>query len=574
MAMILLLGSAATVAPRPASGGYPCEGDLLEIMFAPESRTRLRDGSPTDSATDATAGIDQALGSLAWHRWSRISHISEEKLDEVRSRGEKTGGRRLYDLNNIYRLRIPQGHDVWELARKLESLAGVHRARPVPRPVLPPLPANHQPQQNYLDPASFTPTGIDAEYAWSLPGGAGQGITVCDLEYFWNYDHADVTKGANSQINAGVVDPGYGPDHGTAVIGQLVADDNGWGVTGICPDAGLLTCGTYYGAPFPSWNVPGALAVAIANLQPGDVILLENQWDYTGLEDYVPIEWWTDYYPGPQTYNAVYAAIETAVANGIHVVETGGNGEGDSGTITWYGDSGAIVVGAGGAYPGGTWSEGDLQRLSLSTYGPRFDLQGWGEDVVTTGYGDLYSAEGPDYLYTGQFSGTSAAGPIVAGAVAACAGFWKANISSTPASPAYLRNLLKSTGTPQVTPPAGNIGPRPDLRAALAAIGVSGLPTGEVPAAQVVLEQNYPNPLNPDTRITFSIPTPGDVILTVQDLRGQFVARLADGWHDAGTHTVTWRGQDAQGVPVASGVYLVRLDAAGAVRVGKAMLVK
>ena len=79
------------------------------------------------------------------------------------------------------------------------------------------------------------------------------------------------------------------------------------------------------------------------------MILLENQWDYTGLEDYVPIEWWTEYYPNSPTYNAVYAAIETAAANGIHVVETGGNGEGDSGTITWYGDSGAIVVGAGGA---------------------------------------------------------------------------------------------------------------------------------------------------------------------------------------------------------------------------------
>ena len=117
--------------------------------------------------------------------------------------------------------------------------------------------------------------------------------------------------------------------------------------------------------------------VAIANLQAGDVILIENQWDYTGLEDYVPVEWWTDYYPAPQSFNAVYAAIETALANGIFVVETGGNGEGDAGTIDWYGDSGAIVVGAGGAYAGGTFPEGDLQKLFLSTYGPRFDLQGW-----------------------------------------------------------------------------------------------------------------------------------------------------------------------------------------------------
>ncbi len=333
-------------------------------MFAPESRTRLFEGFPKDMVTDATAGMDQVLGTLDWYRWDRISHLGEEELDRIRSRGEKSGGRPLYDLNNIYHLRIPPGHDIWDLAGKLESLEGVHRARPVPKPMLPPLPADYRAQQNYLDPASFTPTGIDPEFAWNYPGGNGSGITVCDLEYFWNYSHADVTKGTNSQVNSDVADPGFGPAHGTAVIGELVADDNGWGITGICHGADLVTCGTYFGAPSPSWNVPGALAVAIANLQPGDVILLENQWDYTGQEDYIPIEWWTDYYPSPQSYNAVYAAIETAVANGIHVVETGGNGEGDSGTITWYGDSGAIVVGAGGAYPGGVYIEGDLQKLT------------------------------------------------------------------------------------------------------------------------------------------------------------------------------------------------------------------
>lgn len=562
------------IEPAPASGGYPCEGDLLEIMFAPESRTRLVKGSPTDLSTDATADLDGVLGSLDWYRWSRISQVGEEELDRIRSRGEKNSGLPLYDLNNIYHLRIPPGQDIWDLAKQLESLAGIHRARPVPLPVKPPLPSDYQPQQKYLDPGNFTPTGIDAEFAWNYPGGNGWGITVCDLEYNWNYNHADVTKGAGSQINADVVDPGYGPDHGTAVIGEMVADDNGWGITGICHKAELMTCGTFFGVPTPSWNVPGALAVAIANLQPGDVILLENQWDYSGQEDFVPIEWWTDYYPSPQTYNAVYAAIQTAVANGIHVVETGGNGEGDSGTISWYGDSGAIVVGAGGAYPGGTWTEGDLQKLSFSTYGPRFDLQGWGEDVVTTGFGDLYGSEGPDYYFTSQFSGTSAAGPIVAGAVAACSGFWKANVSSTPASPSYLRDLLKSTGTPQVTPPAGNIGPRPNLRAALEAIGVSDVPTGGMPSSQVVLQQNYPNPLNPETRITFSIQKPGYVKLTIHDASGRRVETLLDGHLEEGTHHVTWDGRNASGGQVSSGVYFYRLETGNISETKSMVLVK
>jgi serine protease len=568
----------STVLPSSAqqrtNPSYASEEQLIEVMFRPDAKVRLREGALIDLSTNAGTGVEAVLQSLAWHTWNRISHVQEEKLDEIHARGELMSGRPLYNLNNIYRLRVPAGNDVWALSAELEALPGVMRARPVPKPVPPPLPPNHEPQQNYLDPAAFTPTGIDAEYAWTQPGGTGAGVTVCDLEYFWNYNHADVTKAAGSQINLGVADPGYGPNHGTAVIGEMVADHNGWGVSGVCYDASLKTCGTYYGQPNPSWNVPGAMAVAIASLQPGDVILLEQQWDYTGYEDYVPIEWWTDFYPNPQSFNAVYAAIENAVANGINVVETGGNGEGDSGTITWLGDSGAIVVGAGGAYPGGTWVEGDLQKLSFSTYGPRFDLQGWGENVVTTGYGDLYSAEGANYYYTSHFSGTSSAGPIVAGAVASCVSYWKTNISPTAPAPALLRSLLKSTGTPQVVPPAGNIGPRPDLMAAFAAMYTVGIGGESPPRGGVTLRQNYPNPLNPDTRITYSIPASGSVLLAVYDVRGRLVRRLINRTQDGGEHTATWNGLDERGERVASGVYLVRLEAAGEKRVVKAVLLK
>jgi serine protease len=572
---VLVFSSTPPGGAQPQTApGYASEDDLIEVMFAAGSKARLRGGSLVDTKTNTPMDVQAVLQTLAWHQWSRIGNVSEEKLDEIQARGERMSGKPLYNLNNIYRLRIPKGHDVWALSRDLEALPDVLRARPVPKPVLLPLPADYEPQQNYLDPASFTPTGIDAEYAWTKPGGAGSGVTVCDIEYWWSYSHADVTKAVGSQINVNVADPGYGPDHGTAVIGEMVADNNGWGVTGICYDASLVTCGTYYGTPTPSWDVPGAMAVAIANLQAGDVILLEQQWDYSGYEDYVPIEWWTDYYPNPQSHNAVYAAIENAVANGINVVETGGNGEGDSGTITWYGDSGAIVVGAGGAYTGGTYVEGDLQKLSFSTYGPRFDLQGWGEDVVTTGFGDLYNAEGANYFYTSDFNGTSSAGPIVAGAVACCVGYWKANVSPTAPAPSQIRNLLKTTGTPQVTPPAGNIGPRPDLLAAFVALGATGIGGEATPRSNIVLEQNYPNPLNPETSITYSIPAAGDVALTVYDIRGRLVKRLVEDRQDGGEHTVTWNGRDERGARVASGMYLIRLEAAGEKRVVKAVLLK
>ena len=451
--------------------GYLCEENLIEVMFAPESRVRIRGGVLIDQATDALAGVDGALQMLVRVEWSRGCDLPEAELDEMQARGESNTGKPVYNLNNIYRLRIPSGSgsgsDIWALSRRLEALPGVLSARPVPKPARPPLPPDYVPVQNYLRPGSNYPAGIDGDYAWTMPGGSGSNVTVCDLEYSWNYNHADLTKGVNSQINQNVADPFSDTNHGTAVAGVLVSDNNGWGTTGICHGASLKTCGTYYGTP-PAWNVAGAIAVAVSRLSPGDVILLEQQWDYTGSGGYVPIEWWCNYYPASQSFNAVYAAIQNAIANRIFVVEAGGNGSIDTDSMTWYGDSEAIIVGAGGAYPGGTYPESDRMRISFSSYGKRFDLQGWGEDVVTTGYGDLYSSQGANYWYTSVFAGTSSASAIVAGAVASTIGYWKANISTAVPYPRDLRTELNYTGTIQYFGPQGDIGPLPDLRAAFA----------------------------------------------------------------------------------------------------------
>ena len=472
----IALGSLALLPAPPAAGApaYEAESDLIEVMFAPESKVRMRAGELVDLSTNALDGLALVLRDVSPATWSRISDVPEQTLDDIQARGEVATGRDIYNLNNIYRLRFnATAGDVWTLSARLEALPGILLARPVPKPVPAPLPPNYQPSQNYEDSAASIPTGVDAEYAWTQPGGGGTGITICDLEYSWNYNHNDVTKALGSQINLNTADPFNDQNHGTAVIGELVADDNlpNWGTKGVSYNANLMTCGTYFGLPTPSWNVPGALALAITNLQAGDIILLEQQWPYTnGGTDYIPIEWWLDYTPGPQTMNGVYAAIVNAVAVGIHVVEAGGNGNVDTGLLSWYGDSGAIIVGAGGAYTGGVYPQGNLERLSFSSYGPRFNLQGWGENVVTTGYGDLFNLEGTNRWYTNSFAGTSSASPIVAGAVACVQGYYLANISPVPLAPGLMRTLLVNTGTPQFFGLPGNIGPRPDCLAAIQAL--------------------------------------------------------------------------------------------------------
>jgi bacillopeptidase F len=74
------------------------------------------------------------------------------------------------------------------------------------------------------------------------------------------------------------------------------------------------------------------------------------------------------------------------------------------------------------------------------------------------------------------------------------------------------------------------------------------------------LNQNYPNPFNPTTQISFSIPGPTRLDLTVYDIAGRKVKRLAGGILDAGFHTVTWDGTDEELRPVSSGLYFFKLS--------------
>jgi hypothetical protein len=70
-----------------------------------------------------------------------------------------------------------------------------------------------------------------------------------------------------------------------------------------------------------------------------------------------------------------------------------------------------------------------------------------------------------------------------------------------------------------------------------------------------------PNPFNPRTRLSFTLPAAAHVSLAVHDLRGRRVRQLVDGRLAAGTHDVVWNGRDRTGRPAAAGVYLVTIEA-------------
>jgi flagellar hook assembly protein FlgD len=76
------------------------------------------------------------------------------------------------------------------------------------------------------------------------------------------------------------------------------------------------------------------------------------------------------------------------------------------------------------------------------------------------------------------------------------------------------------------------------------------------------LEQNYPNPFNGHTTIAYHLPA-GEhrVSVKIYNIRGEQIRTLVQQTQSAGQHTVTWDARDKESREVASGIYLVRLQA-------------
>src|SRR4029079_12863795 len=114
-------------------------------------------------------------------------------------------------------------------------------------------------------------------------------------------------------------------------------------------------------------------------------------------------------------------------------------------------------------------SSTDRSRMSFSSYGSALDVPGWGEDVTTTRHRGAYNPTNDvRRYYTKSFNGTSSATPIVAGTVLVIQSVRKA-CGLPPATPLEMRDLLVRTGARQGSPRARNIGPLPNLEAALRA---------------------------------------------------------------------------------------------------------
>ncbi len=85
---------------------------------------------------------------------------------------------------------------------------------------------------------------------------------------------------------------------------------------------------------------------------------------------------------------------------------------------------------------------------------------------------------------------------------------------------------------------------------------------------------NYPNPFNPTTTISFTLPAGGMVEISVYNTRGQLVRTLVNDRLDAGDHQVVWNGDNENGATLSSGVYLYRVSVNGKTTTGKMLMLK
>lgn len=469
---IFLIGLLLLFFSRLSAQGLYQEG-ILYVKFKDDSDIELKGDRLDFPITNDNKILESG-------KWSKIYDAPKDRLQSLRQIAQENLRQTLPDPNSEFFFMIPENSDLEGIIVNLAQLNMVEQVLKVPISKTP-LPPSFENKQVYLNGAD---AGINAKSVWEKYNIKGQGIKIVDIEYEFNSNHQDlppvIVLGANPPLPRGNnEDSQDDKNHGTAVLGEIASLNNNFGTTGIAFESQFYFAGT-----MRIWNnmviydISNAISLALNVLNPGDIILIEQQ--IFGPNDdpndspesqfgCVPVEW----------YKPWYNAIKLAVGNGLIVVEAAGNGQqnlddpiysqGNNGHWPFLpqNNSGAIMVGAGAPF-GGDYGVA-RSRLSFSDYGSRVDLQGYGAGVTTTGYGPLYNAEGENLFYTSFFSGTSSASPIVTGAVALLQSYYKTKFGKVLNSSQILDILVK-TGLPQTDgqfPASQKIGPLPQAAAAI-----------------------------------------------------------------------------------------------------------
>jgi hypothetical protein len=207
--------------------------------------------------------------------------------------------------------------------------------------------------------------------------------------------------------------------------------------------------------------------------------------------------------------------------------------------------------------------------VSESVSGPLYVRSGWSPDL------QRLFAGGPDLLtrtYDGPSPELSSSYRLSVGDVGLTALFDAAVFVASPLHSGFERRDLALTEEVELSG-EGSF----SFRTVFGGINdLTAVSEGTPPSAPALgALRAAPNPFNPSTEITFELRRDARVTAAVYDAAGRRVRVLADAEaRAAGAHTLVWRGRDDANRPVSAGVYLVRVEAAGIIRMGSVTLVK
>ena len=75
------------------------------------------------------------------------------------------------------------------------------------------------------------------------------------------------------------------------------------------------------------------------------------------------------------------------------------------------------------------------------------------------------------------------------------------------------------------------------------------------------LKTAYPNPFNPSVTLNYQVPAMETVTFLISDITGRTIWSAQRAHTTAGTHELTWDGNDLKGAPAPSGLYILKMNA-------------
>ena len=234
---VLLLNLAHAAVPLPAA---LADAFLAPSPFRDPNRliVKLSENTPLRWDNGLQGSNDVVLNGLlstAKPLFSRSPESLKKKPSSLIQRG------RLPQLNRYLQIHHPNAAVLGQQLKQYPEISHVYLASlPVPPPsdVPPETPLFEQAYRHGF------PEGLSIDVQHDWPDAKGQGVTIVDIEYGWSSTHEDLT--------AAPEDAAWGWNfneyiyHGNAVLGLLIADHNGFGISGIAPEAEVQIV-----SPFP-----------------------------------------------------------------------------------------------------------------------------------------------------------------------------------------------------------------------------------------------------------------------------------------------------------------------------------